>query len=197
MKLTPLLVMFVLAGLGLTSHSLAMEQAAASDKKICQIKDGEALSGDYKLPSWLPGDYVSLGPAGSVQAVRYDFALKKAAVSTGVGAGVSVRFYNNVKIKGEAQPLEFNQIRQDCRRTSFDIGKGKDPASPKIVGPAISITPMLYYSKLETSSDLSLQPALQLGFLEELIHIGVGFNLTGPNQGHTFMLLSLGYGFKF
>jgi hypothetical protein len=189
MKPAPFLLIF-LASVGLISHSLAQ----ASDRTLCEIPNGQAISGDYKLPWWIPGDYVTFGPTASVQAVRYDFALKKAALSTGVGAGVSARIYNNVNIKGDGS-FEFNNIKTECRRTTFDIGRGKDPGNPKIVGPTISITPIVYYSKTETS-DFTLQPAVQLGFLEELINIGVGFNLTGQNQGHVFVLLSLGYGFR-
>jgi hypothetical protein len=189
-------LILIFSGLVLANLSLAMEKAGTSDREKCKIEDGQAVSGDYKLPTWLPGDYVTFGPSASIQAARYDFASKKAAIATGAGAGISIRFYNNVQIKGEAEPLEFTNIHPDCRRTTFDGGRGKDPEKPKIVGPAISITPIIYYSMTESSPELSVQPAIQLGFLEELINVGVGFNLTGPQKGHVFLLLSLGYGFR-
>ena len=197
MKPISFLIMFFWVGLGLTSQSFSMEQASTDDKSKCQIPSGQAISGDYKLPSWIPTDYVTFGPSASVQGVRYDLALKKAALTTGVGAGFSARFYNNVKIKtvNGVDTFEFNDIRTECRRTTFDVGRGTNEDRPKIVGPAFSITPIIYYSKGETT-DTALQPAIQFGFLEELVNIGVGFNLTGPNKGHAFVLLSLGFGFR-
>ncbi len=189
-------LIFIFTGLSLADRCLAMEEATKDDRKKCEISNGQAVSGDYKLPNWLPGDYVTFGPSASIQAVRYDFASKQAAIATGAGAGLSIRFYNNVHIKGDPNVFEFNDIDPKCRRTSFDAGRGDNPDKPKIVGPAISITPIIYYSKIESSPDLAIQPAIQLGFLEELVNVGIGFNLTGPQKGNVFMLLSLGYGFR-
>lgn len=51
-------------------------------------------------------------------------------------------------------------------------------------------------SKVEATNDLSVQPAIQVSFLRDLLTVGTGFNLTGTDKGHAFLLLSLGWGFK-
>jgi len=55
----------------------------------------------------------------------------------------------------------------------------------------------VFASKTERSDEIQVQPALTVGFLGELVNVGAGFNLSGPDKGHVFLLLSIGYGFKF
>lgn len=86
------------------------------------------------------------------------------------------------------------KISTECRATTSDIGKDR---KEKLAGSIVSITPTVYYSKQANEGDLSLQPALLLGFFDDIVNIGPGFNLTGPEKGKVFLVFSLGYGFKF
>lgn len=90
--------------------------------------------------------------------------------------------------------LPINKISTACRATTSDIGKDR---TDKLASSLLSITPTVYYAKQASQNDLSLQPALLLGFFDDIISIGPGFNLTGPEKGKVFLVLSLGYGFKF
>ena len=111
------------------------------------------------------------------------------------------------KTMGTAAPkdekVNISQIQPICRQTSFGAGQGLDPRTKKnwdyYAAPLFSITPTLYATKPVADDDLSLQPALLLGFFEDILNIGVGFNLTGPSgeKGNVFMLMGIGYGFKF
>ena len=64
------------------------------------------------------------------------------------------------------------------------------------VGYLFAISPFVYVSKVEATGDLNVQPAIQVSFLSDLVTVGTGFNLTGTDKGHVFLLLSLGWGFK-
>ena len=90
--------------------------------------------------------------------------------------------------------LPIYKISTACRATTSDIGKDR---TEKLASALLSITPTVYYSKLDSVSDISLQPALLIGFFDDLISVGPGFNLTGQDKGKVFLVLSLGYGFKF
>lgn len=105
-----------------------------------------------------------------------------------------VRFYDD---KGEetGESYGIRHIRKKCRAETFD-GAWLKPDNKK-VSPWISITPIVFASKTERSDEIQVQPALTVGFLGELVNVGAGFNLSGPDKGHVFLLLSIGYGFKF
>ena len=90
--------------------------------------------------------------------------------------------------------LPISKISTACRATTSDIGKDR---TEKLASSLISITPTVYYVKQANENDISLQPALLLGFFDDIISIGPGFNLTGLEKGKVFLVLSLGYGFKF
>ena len=144
------------------------------------------------------GPYISVGPAVSTQLIRYDLASKKAGFNTSVGAGASIRFYPITKNEKDGTRYYISQIRTDCRATTSDaVSIDDDPVKGKMGEPLFSITPTVYASKLETSGDLNVQPAVLLGFFRDLINVGAGFNLSGTDKGHVFLVFSLGYGFKF
>ncbi len=161
------------------------------------------LNGDFqKSESFLglaEGQW-SVGPAVSTQLVKYDMAKKQAGFNTSVGAGASFRFYRNITIKDEEGipirngTIGISQIRRECRQSSW----GGDRKS-YLAAPMFSITPTLYATKPTTAGDLSVQPALLLGFFEDILNVGVGFNLTGPpgEKGNVFLLMSIGTGFSF
>jgi len=101
-------------------------------------------------------------------------------------------FYNEEE---QTYSLPVSKVSTACRATTSDIGKDR---KEKLASALLSITPTLYYAKpAGENNDLALQPALLVGFFDDLISIGPGFNLTGPEKGKVFLVLSLGYGFKF
>lgn len=162
-------------------------------------------------------DNWSVGTAVSTQLVRYNFSTKKTSVNTSVGAGISLRYYGYSPVGNAAEAKRLGFTDQDvsemkhkegedyyklpvyrispaCRATTSDFGKER---KEKLAGSIFSITPTLYASKQENSQDVSVQPAILLGFLDDIINIGTGFNLSGPETGKVFLVFSLGYGFQF
>ena len=133
------------------------------------------------------------GTAIQAQAIRYDFAKKQAGFNNGLGAGASFRYYRDVSI-GSEKNVPVSRIKQECRASTFRLKNENTVAAP-----LFSITPMIFASKLDDTSDLIVQPALMLGFFEDILNVGAGFNLTGRQGevGNIFLLMSLGMGFQF
>jgi hypothetical protein len=162
------------------------------------LSEESVATGDF-------GDYISFGPTVAAKAFNYDLASKRVAFNAGVGAGLSMRIYNTVGFKGREGkngktgelPASYgiSQIRKRCRAETYDLAWLK-PDNQR-VAPLISISPMIFASKSDRDNEIQVQPALTVGFLGELINVGAGFNLSGQDKGHVFILLSLGYGFKF
>ncbi len=156
------------------------------------------LNGDIHSIKTLGTGQWSVGPAVSTQLIKYDFGKKRAGVNTALGAGASFRFYRTIHIKdplrGPPTDVYISQVKQECRQTSF----GKSTKG-YLAAPLFSITPTIYVSEPIDQDDLSVQPALLLGFFEDILNVGVGFNLTGPSgeKGNVFMLMSIGAGFNF
>lgn len=158
----------------------------------CVLPEGSSvLSGDFNNLQMFGGEW-SVGPSVQAQAVRYDFAKKQAGFNNGVGAGASFRYYKDVKLQSQNIPV--SRIKQECRASTFRL-KNENT----IAAPLFSITPTLFASKLDDTSDLIIQPAMMFGFFEDIINVGAGFNLTGrPGEvGNVFLLVSLGMGFQF
>ena len=137
------------------------------------------LNGDFQSVHSLFGlsGQWSVGPAVSTQLVKYDMAKKQAGFNTSVGAGASFRFYRPIEIKDETtgkvtETVFVGQVRSECRQSSF----GSDRKSYR-AAPMFSITPTLYATKPTNEGDLAVQPALLLGFFEDILNLGVGFNL--------------------
>lgn len=155
-------------------------------KCVKNLSDEPVAIGDF-------GDHISIGPSVAAQVLRYDLASKQAAFNTGVGAGISMRWYQKTKIG--ANEWGINQIKSGCRADTLDSAfKTKD--NKYYVGYLFAISPFVYVSKVEATGDLNVQPAIQVSFLSDLVTVGTGFNLTGTDKGHVFLLLSLGWGFK-
>lgn len=170
------------------------------------------------------GNYWSVGLTASTQAVKYTFGTKQASSAASAGVGVAFRYYGKSTLGTEdaakaigfetkdleaikkledgrfydkttdTYSLPISKISTACRATTTDIGKDR---TEKLASSIFSIIPTVYYAKQANEGDLSLQPALLLGFLDDIISVGPGFNLTGPEKGKVFLVLSLGYGFKF
>lgn len=166
----------------------------------------------------------SVGLATSIQAVKYTFGTKQASSAASAGAGVAFRYYgkSDLGTKEAAKDLGFtdadlkaiealdkgtyydresgmyslpiNKVSTACRATTSDIGKDR---TDKLASSLVSLTPTVFYVKQSNESEISLQPAILLGFFDDIISIGPGFNLTGAEKGKVFLVLSLGYGFKF
>ena len=211
---------------GNMSGASAVASATTEKAKITHLKDclmERPLFGDLagwrvlsSLSNW------SIGTAVSTQLVRYNFSTKQASSLQGVGGGPSFRYFGYSMIGDEDAAknqgftdndlkkmktqedtydkdkqqyrLPIYKIKPECRAKSEDFGKDR---SEKLAASMFSITPTFYISKLEDSTDLSVQPALLLGLFDDVISIGYGFNLTGPHQGRTFLVFGLGLGFKF
>ena len=176
-----------------------------SEFKIKNFK--EECVKDLSTENIAAGDFrnVSFGPTVGAQVLTYDMASKQTSFNTGAGAGFSMRFYSDVKFEEKkdangtttmpAISYGIKHIRKRCRAETFDAA-WYQPDNQKVT-PWLSLSPMVYASKIQGTDDISIQPALTAGFFGELINVGTGFNLSGPNKGHVFLILSLGYGFKF
>jgi hypothetical protein len=171
-----------------------LSQTHAGDIKVTDFKT-DCVKDLSKEPVAIGdfGDHISIGPSVAVQALRYDLASKQAAFNTGAGAGFSVRFYDKTKI-GDTE-YGIKQIKSGCRANALDSAY-KTEENKFYVGYLFAISPFVYVSKVESTNDLNVQPAIQASFLSDLVTVGTGFNLTGTDKGHVFLLLSIGWGFK-
>ena len=156
-----------------------------------------------KEKKWLPGDItdnISIGPAVSTQLLRYNFATEKASINAfGLGIGAAIRWYSDADIDShpKTHTKSIHYIRPKCRATTFDNFDSTQHAAHSWV----SLSPMIFASRGEkensNSGEIDLQPAIVFGFLQDLINIGVGFNLAGANKGDVFLLMGIGTGFRF
>lgn len=158
------------------------------------INDGPGYSGDFPGTHKFGGEW-TVGLAAQIQALKYDFATKKAGFNSGVGAGVSFRFYQDVDVPGQSKKVPISKIRTECRMSTW---KSKEEAWLPNATPLFSVTPVIYASQLTSEQDLAVEPAIMLGFFDDIINVGTGFNLTGENGevGDVFLLMSLGGGFN-
>jgi hypothetical protein len=141
------------------------------------------------------GDNWSVGPGVSAQLLKYDLASKQVSFNRSIGVGASFRYFSAIEINGEK--LKVSDIKPECRATSFSASDVFDDATNgKLIANLFSITPTLYATQAE-NSDLSVQPAILLGLFRDILNFGTGFNLTGPDKGHAFLLFSIGSGFNF
>lgn len=103
------------------------------------------------------------------------------------------RTYNEELEAIEESRVYISQIKQECRQTT--LGKN---TTGYLAGPMFSITPTIFASEPINQDDLAIQPAILLGFFEDILNVGVGFNLTGPagQKGNVFLLFGIGAGFN-
>ncbi len=165
----------------------------------------------WRFGPWLPDGEWTVGTAILSETIRYDFGKKKAGVFEGAGIGASFRFYRDIETLGkvkkykedgtpvyedgmEPKKLRLHQIHEKCRSATL-----KSSTKATIATPMFSITPSIFASKPVKDQEFRVEPALMLGFFQDLINVGVGFNLTGEDGdvGDVFLLFSLGAGFNF
>jgi hypothetical protein len=152
----------------------------------------------------------TVGASVTAQLARYNLSTEKASINeVGLGAGIALRYYPkgwmDVAIpEGMTDPKKIDElkdirrIKPDCRASTFEAATlDADPQKGKIAFPLFSISPTVFIAKQEDSSDVSVQPALVVGFVRDIVSIGIGFNLTGPGRGDVFILFGLGAGFRF
>ncbi len=141
------------------------------------------------------GDRWSVSPSASVQVIKYDLASKQASINKSLGAGASFHYYKDSDLQLGGKQLQIKDIKPECRATTFSAKDvHEDPENGKIAYSLFSITPTIYASQ-DQGADFSVQPALLVGVFRDLINVGAGFNLTGPDKGHVFLLFSVGAGF--
>ena len=172
----------------------AKMKAAISDECFTDLGE-QSPAGDL-------GPNVSVGPTVSTQLVRYNFATEKASINAkGLGIGAAFRFYNSNDMAAAPGSIvkDIRRIRPKCRANTLATFEG-DSAQYK-ASSWLSLSPIIFASVDEVqgsaASEVSVQPAIMVGFLRDLINVGVGWNLAGPNRGQAFLLMGIGTGFKF
>jgi hypothetical protein len=137
----------------------------------------------------------SVKPAASVQVIKYDLASKQVSINKSLGAGASFHFYKNEDLEVDGHRLDVKNIKPECRASTFSAKDvHEDPVNGKIAYSLFSITPTIYASE-DQGKEFSVQPAILVGVFRDLFNFGVGFNLTGAEKGHTFLLFSMGASF--
>lgn len=143
------------------------------------------------------GESWSVGPAVSAQLLKYDLASKQISFNRSVGVGASFRYYQTAEIEKDnvTYKIKVADVKPECRATSFTAADVfEDPKNGKLISNLFSLTPTIYATQAE-NSDLSVQPAILVGLFRDILNVGAGFNLTGPDRGHVFLLFSIGAGF--
>ena len=143
---------------------------------------------------WLPDGEWTVGTAILSETIKYDFGKKKAAFLEGAGVGASFRFYTDIESVDRTESLPLHKIKSECRATSLQNSDVNTIATPMF-----SITPTIFASKPLKDQEFRVEPAIMLGFFQDLINVGAGFNLTGDDGdvGDVFLLFSVGFGFNF
>lgn len=141
---------------------------------------------------WFPAGATSIGTADAAKKLGFTDEDLKAIKEIKKEGKEHGPFYDETD-KTFALPI--NKVSNVCRANTADIGTDR---VDKLAWSLLSISPTIYYAKQAgENNDLSLQPTLLIGLFNDLISVGPGFNLTGPEKGKIFLVLSLGYGFKF
>lgn len=172
----------------------AKKNAAITDECFTDIGE-QSPAGDLSAN-------ISVGPTITTQLIRYNFATEKASINAkGIGVGAAFRFYNSNDMAAApgSTVKDIRRIRPKCRANTLATFEG-DAAQYK-ASSWLSISPTIFASVDEVqgsaASEVSVQPALMIGFLRDLINVGVGWNLAGPNRGQVFLLMGIGTGFRF
>lgn len=143
-------------------------------------------------------DNISVGSKAVAAAFRYNIATEKAAFNERTaGVGLSFRYYSDSQL-ANAGKTSIREVPRACRaRTEdlldFSVAKNGEKAK---VGSLFSISPTIFLSKAETEGDVSIQPAIVVGFLNDIISIGTAYNLTGTGKGQWSLLIGPSYGFQ-
>ena len=141
----------------------------------------------------------SVGSKATASFFRYNLASEKASFNEKtLGVGLSFRYYTDSQLSN-AGKTSIEDVPKACRaRTEdlLDFSRSKSDGTLVKVGSWISISPTLFVSKAETEGDVAIQPAIVVGFLNDIFSIGTAYNLTGTGKGQWSILIGPSYGFQ-
>jgi hypothetical protein len=145
-------------------------------------------------------DSWSVGTKATASFFRYNIASEKASFNDKtLGLGLSFRYYTGSQLANADGATSIKNVPQACRARTQDLldfsRSGKDGSLAK-VGSLFSISPTLFVSKGENEDDVSIQPALVVGILNDILSAGVAYNLTGAGRGQWSVLIGPSYGFQ-
>jgi hypothetical protein len=152
----------------------------------------------------------TLEPIVTVQMARYTFRTHKTAINAhGAGVGLTFKYFPDSRMiaasasREEVDKVENGQtvtyekfsgqkdirrIKSACRASSFD-------QTNKLAASLISVGPVVYITKPDTSSDTNVQLAGIVGFFENLVQIGAGVNVSPNKRMDPFILVGFAKGF--
>ncbi len=140
------------------------------------------------------GDYFdnfSVGPVASYSLVRYNLADKKSSFNAkSAGGGLSVRWYPSSHLK-DFGVNSIKEVPRGCRAQTEDLMPDN-----KVVAP-LSFAPTFYLSQGENEGEVETQLAFNLGMLNDLVTVGIGWNLSGKDAGEWFVIIGPSFGFSF
>lgn len=145
------------------------------------------------------GDNWSVGTKATVALFRYNLATERSSFNEkSVGVGLSFRYYSDDQLESIGH-TSIKNVPRACRARTEDLLDFSNPRKagnlPKI-GSWISVSPTLFVSKAETDNDVSIQPALIVGFFNDILSVGTSYNLTGQGKGQWSILIGPSYGFQ-
>lgn len=145
------------------------------------------------------GDHWSVGTKATASFFRYNLASEKASFNDKtLGLGLSFRYYTESQL-ANANKTSIKEVPHACRaRTQdlLDFSRSSKDGSLAKVGSWLSVSPTLFVSKGENESDVSIQPAIVVGILNDILSAGVAYNLTGSGRGQWSVLVGPSYGFQ-
>lgn len=145
------------------------------------------------------GDNWSVGTKATVALFRYNLATERSSFNEkSVGVGLSFRYYSDDQLESIGH-TSIKNVPRACRARTEDLLDFSNPRKagnlPKI-GSWISFSPTIFVSKAETDTDVSIQPALIVGFFNDILSVGTSYNLTGQGKGQWSILIGPSYGFQ-
>lgn len=91
-----------------------------------------------------------------------------------------------------ADNTSIQEIPAGCRADTTDFLENGEKIAHKY-----SISPTFYVFQDKNDNDLGTQLALNFGFFNDILTIGVGWNLSGPDAGEWFVLAGPSFGLNF
>ncbi len=176
------------------------------------------MSGNEKYAGDLTQNW-SAGAIASYSLVQYNLADKKSSFnSKALGAGIAFRYYRDRHLKwfGEnklgkrnariipgtlwdsyeegdyVENVGIADIPAGCRAQSEDL-----LGATNKIAPMYSISPTMYVFQEKNEDDFGVQFAVNVGFLNDIFNIGIGWNLSGDDAGEWFILAGPSFGFNF
>ena len=102
------------------------------------------------------------------------------------------RYASAIYSPGDAETTSISEIPVGCRAKTTDILNAGDKISAWF-----SISPTFYVFQEKEDDDVGVQLALNLGFLNDILSIGVGYNLSGNDAGEWFIMAGPSLGIQF